>query len=450
MNGFISRLRKLLRDENVLESQAGYFSRPSELMLVPMSFSDGLDPPRPLFDDPLNTFKCVSFNYSPHDLEAMGMSYQTPQHICMLLKWMSPAQLEQKSSLWHSRLAAGIAESDLSAFHTAKIIPLRDGEWISAAEEPFYLPNMDNIIDVPSGIEVKVISKMACADPARRRLYALLGARQLNESQICNLILDRHRSLSPWNTTLLTPCLVSHAWYLFTYGSLGMTYGDLKLANELGQAVLGGDLYMQLPDRPLQMKEYLPDSLFAAKFVHPDYINQGALGGRSRWYKWLADTAHVALLPNFLDSRSGSITEEFQYLIDHHPSRVWMMLARDNWRYYNPTLIGKRVGSISVQCTNGQSCKLEDTYLATSALLQEPLVERYIHLIDVPDPDDLEWLNLSRLGLRTAPDLEFYLTILQGVARTNPSDISEDTILLLYKGIEGHSKEDVSRVRYVP
>ena len=449
MDGFIPRLRKLLQDENVLESQAGYISRPSELMLVPTSFSDGLDPPRPLFDDPLNTFKCVSFNYSPHDLEAMGMSYQSPEHLCMLLKWMSSVQLEQKSSSWHSRLAAGIAESDPSAFHTAKLIPLRDGEWISAAEGTFYLPNMEDNIDLPSGIEIKVISKTACADPARRRLYAMLGARQLNEVQICNLILERHRSLRPSTSGLSTPCLVSHAWYLFTYGSLGMTYGDLKLANEVGQAVQGGDLYMQLPDSRFRMKEYLPDSLFADKFVHHDYINQGTPADRSRWYKWLADTAHLAVLPNFLDSRSGSITEEFQYLIDHHSSRVWLMLARDNWRYYNPTLIGKRVGAISVQCTNGKLCKLEDTYLATTAVLQEPFVERYIHFIDVPDPDHLEWLNLSRLGLRTAPDLDFYLTILHGVARTDPSAVSEDTICLLYGGIERHSTEDMDRVKYV-
>ena len=450
--GFIPRLRKLLQDENVLESQAGYLSRPSELMLVPQHFTDGLDPPQPLFDDILNTFKYVSFDYSPHDLELMGLKYQTPQQICALLKWMSPQQLEQKSSTWHSRLAAGIAESEPSVFDTAKLIPLRNGEWVSALEEPFYFPSIGDDVDIPSGIEVKIISKTACADPARNRLFRLLGAKPLTESQICNLILDRHRFLSLSNNNLSVSCLVSHAWYLFSNGSIGLNYGALKLANELGQAVSGDELYIQLPDSSFRMKDYLPKSLFDADFVHSNYLTQGSSSKRSYWYKWLTDTLHVSILPNFLSSRKGPITREFQHLIDNHPSSVWLTLVRENWQHYamDPALASNRVSSIPVQCTNQNQCQLKDAYLATTAIMHEPLADRYINLVDVPDPRNADWLNLTGLGLRTTPDLDLYLTILRGVAKTRPSDVQKDIVPHLYQSVAKHSREDLSQAKYVP
>ena len=369
------RLWKLLQDENVLESQAGYLGRPSELMLVPKHFTDGLDPPRPLFDDMLNTFKYVSFEYSPHDLESMGLTYQTPQQLCALLKWMSPEKLEQKSSAWHSRLAAGIADTDPSVFGTAKLIPLRNGEWISSVEGPFYFPSMGDDVDVPSGIEVKVISKTACADLARKRLFSLLGAKLLAEIQICNLVLDRHRFLSLSSNSLSASCLASHAWYLFSHGRVGLNYNTLKMANELGQAVSGDELCIQLPDCSFLMKDYLPSSSFGADFVHPKYLTQGTPRDRSHWFRWLTDTLHVSLLPNLSDPRNGAITREFQHLIDNYPSRVWLTLVRDNWRHYamDPAFPPKDIGLISVQCTDQESCRLEDAYLATTAVLQEPL-----------------------------------------------------------------------------
>lgn len=451
MEGFISNLRKSLQTENVLESQAGYLSHPSELMLVPKHFTNGADPPQPLFDDILNTFKYVSFSYSSHDLEALGLTYQTPQQICALLKWMSPEQLEHKPLAWHSRLAAGIAESDHSVFRTAKLIPLRTGEWISAVEEAFYFPSMGDDVDVPVGIEVKVISKTACADPPRKHLFSLLGAKPLTAGQICNLILDRHRFLSLSNNNLSASCLVSHAWYLFSYGSLNMNYGTLKLANELGQAVPGNELYMQLPDCSFRTKDYLPSLSFAADFVHTDYLTQGTQSDRSRWYKWLTDTMHVSFLPNFSGKRNRTITREFQHLINKHPSRVWLTLVRDNWRHYSAdsALVSNIAGPISVDCTNQQSCQLEDAYLATTAILQEPLADRHIYLIDVPDPRNADWINLTRLGLHIRPDLHFYLTILRGVAKTHSSDANKDTMLRLYRGVETHCNDDLSQAKYV-
>lgn len=447
--GFTSRLQNLLQHENVLESQAGYFSRPSELMLVPEHFTDGLDPPKPLFDDVLNTFKYASFRYSPRDLESLGIRYQTPQQVCALLKWMTPAQLEQKSSAWHARLAAGIAKSDPTVFSTAKIIPLRTGEWISSLDEPFYLPSLGSDVDAPTGIEVRVISRTACADPARIELFRLLGAKPISESHICSLILDRHRFLSLSNNNLSTRCLVSHAWYLFSHGGIGMSYGALKIANELGQAVPGDELYMQIPDSLFQMKDYLPSDLFSADFVHPEYLNQGPESDRPRWYKWLTDTLHISFLPNLASNRTRTISREFQYLVDNHPSQVWLTLVRDNWRHYavDVASVTNQVRSFAVQCTNQRSCQLQDAYLATSAITQEPLAERHTNLVNVPDPRNRDWLNLATLGLRTQPDLTFYLTILRGVAEMHPSDVDKYSLLRLYEAIGARSGEDVHQVR---
>nr|POF11436.1 hypothetical protein CFP56_44274 [Quercus suber] len=420
MEGFISRLRKTLRDESVLESQAGYLSRPSELMLVPHHFTDGGNPAQPLFDDILNTFKYASSQYSPANLKLFGMTYQTPEQICALLRWMTPQQLEQKTLAWHSRLAVGIVESDVTAFRSAKLIPLRSGEWISASDTPFYFPNISNEVDIPTGIEVRIISKEACADPSRKRLYTLLGAEPLTEGQICNLILERHKSISPSNNTLGVSCLTSHAWYLFCNGTLGLTYGSLQVANELGQAVSGRELYMQLPNSLWRIKDYLPRDSFAAIFLHSDYMNQSAGSDQTRWFKWLSDTLHVSTLPNYSGYRSGNITPEFEYLVTNHPSIVWLTLVRDNWQYYSM-----------------------DSDMHSNSAGAKKVEYRFISLVDVSDSQNSHWVNLERLGLRTKPDLDFYLTILRGVAAGHPSDVQRETMLRIYKGVETYCLEDL-------
>ncbi|KAK6432213.1 hypothetical protein LTR95_011620 [Oleoguttula sp. CCFEE 5521] len=449
MDGFVTRLRKALQDESVLESQAGYHSRPSELMLVPEHFTDGALSLRPLFDADVNVFKYASFDYKPRELEMLGVPKQTPQQICALLRWMTPAQLEAKTAAWHSKLAAGIAMSEPSAFATARIIPLRSGEWVSANDGSVFLPSEEDGLDIPDGIEVRLVSRTACADPARRRMFTMLGAKPLNQSQICQQILERHRFLSMSNNSLSPRDIVAHAWYLFSYGSLGLEYGALKMVNKLGQAVSGEDLYMQHSDSPFRLKDYLPGSVFAADFVHPLYLEQGNSSTRPRWYAWLKNTLHVSLLPNLTVSRKGAITREFQYLVDSHPSQVWLTLVRDNWQHYSMDrgLLSNSVTTLPVRCLGGKSCALDEAYLGTTEILREPLAQAHIHVLDVSDPDNPGWLNLSKLGLCTAPDLEFWLAILRGMAKSQPSHVSKEDVIRCYKGIEKHAQRDPGEAR---
>ncbi|KAK6441727.1 hypothetical protein LTR95_002035 [Oleoguttula sp. CCFEE 5521] len=449
MDGFMPRLRKALADERVLESQAGYLSRPSELVLVPEQFADGAPSLRPLFDADVNVFKYASFSYQPDELEILGVRRQTPQQICALLKWMLPAQLEAKTSAWHSRLATGIAESEPSAFATAKVIPLRSGEWVSANEGFAFLPGLEDSFDIPDGIDVRIVSKTACADPARRRMFTTLGVKPFDQSQICKQILLRHRFLSISNNSLSPIDIVSHAWYLFSHGKINLEYSALKMVNELGQAVSGEDLYMQLPDSSFRTRDHLPAAIFAADFVHPLYLEQGTVSTQSRWYAWLTDTLHVSLLPNLTSSRKGAITREFQYLVDKHDSLVWLTLLRDNWQHYSMDrgLLSKSITTLSVQCVGGQPCPLDEAYLGTTDIMREPLAQMYIPLIDVRDPDNLDWLNLSQLGLRIAFDLEFWLAILRGLAKTDHANVGRDDVIRCYKGIEKHARGDASGVR---
>nr|OQO23344.1 hypothetical protein B0A51_12253 [Rachicladosporium sp. CCFEE 5018] len=449
MDGFMTRLRKALQDESVLESQAGYLSRPSELMLVPEHFTNGASSLRPLFDADVNVFKYASFDYKPRELEMLGVPKQTPQQICALLRWMTPAQLEAKTAAWHSKLAAGIAMSEPSAFATARIIPLRSGEWVSANDGSVFLPSEEDGLDIPDGIEIRLVSRTACADPARRRMFTILGAKPLNQSQICQQILERHRFLSISNNSLSPHDIVAHAWYLFSYGSLGLEYGALKMVNELRQAVRGEDLYIQHSDSPFRLKDYLPGSSFAADFAHPLYLEQGNPSTRPRWYAWLNTTLHVSLLPNLTGSRKGAITREFRYLVDNHHSQVWLTLVRDNWQHYSMDrgLLSHSVTTLSVQCMGDKSCPLDEAYLGTTDMMREPHAQKYISLIDVPDPDNLGWLNLSKLGLRTAPDFEFWLSILRGMAKMQPSDISKDDVIRCYKAIGKHAQRDSGEVR---
>lgn len=223
MEQFISRLRSRLKNEPVLENQAGTISQPSSLVMVPYYFTDGGNPSRPLLDEPglLRTY--VSPQYLPTDLRALGLVNQTAADVYRILSLKTLGWIKERGSNWHSRLAAGVVQSGYNtSFRAISLIPLRDGRWISANDGQVYFPNTSDNIVIPQGIEVNIIDESACACGSWRQMFIQFGAQTLNEKRVWELILERHQYMYQFTDSLPLDCMINHAWYLFCYGSASL------------------------------------------------------------------------------------------------------------------------------------------------------------------------------------------------------------------------------------
>ena len=447
MEGFVKDVRDRLKLEKVIESQmAGEFCEPTSLHIVPAYFTDGGDPPTPLFNDESSLSMYASPSYIQSDLERLGISPLTAQLFRTILTAQSRI-LPSKSATWHTRLAAGIIKAGPQIFEDVKIIPLRNGRWISADEGGIYLPNVGDNVEIPEGLDVKVIDKNACHDSQRRNLFLLLGAKQLTESQICHRIIELHSSIKTWENPLTLQCMISHAWYLFSYGSNSLKYSALKLVAHDGKLRESAELYMDIPSASFPMAHYFPVGVGPCKFLHIDYLSYAQENG-GPWTGWLKSALGIPVLPVLHQKGAKGISADFEFLINTQPSCVWLKLIRDNWAHYATALklisVSQALRNTEVKCTNGRGIRLGDAYLMTATILQLPLATVYIPFVAVPEVEDPKWLELTRLGLKTKPDLRFYLTILRGIAEgtNNDHDLDLNVLRGLYKGIEDNFKED--------
>ena len=455
MEDLIPRLRRQMKNEYVLETQTGIYRKPSSVVLVPDHFTDGGTSSRPLLDDYDDFFTYVAVRYNPADLRTLGVNYQTTAEFHRMLSSKAFGWIKARGSTWHSRLAAAIVRTGYSYFWIMHLIPLRDGRWVSANEGPIYFPNtsVDDII--PEGIEVNIIDEIACADESRREMFSLFGAQILTQKQICNLILDRHRSLTFLTDSVTLGCLISHAWYLFSFGSASLDCGSLKLATQRRHSDLsaGHGLYMDLPGGSFQMRDNFLDGDSPCKFLHSDYLTHGSSSQRTFWHEWLQHKVGVSTLPRIIKDGAfwPDISPELQYLIGRRPSRVWLTLLRDNWSYYDSDIlrVSNTLGSVLVDCKSGRKCRLQDTYLATSAVMRETLAAERLSIVDISDPNHRGWLNVRILGLHTTQDLNFFLSILLSITKTGPIIFAQATMTRLYQGIERHFDEDPEAARYV-
>lgn len=71
-----------------------------------------------------------------------------------------------------------------------------------------------------------------------------------------------------------------------------------------------------------------------------------------------------------------------------------------------------------VECTNGLYRSLDETVLPSERLR---IRGKNLPILQVPDPDDVRWLNFDALGVITNDDQKFYLRLLKALASSSQS-----------------------------
>lgn len=458
MANFLPDLRKRLSKEPVLESRAEHLATPASLNILPERWAnDGGNPPLPLFREQHHLASFVSTHYDHVDLASLSVKAQNPPYFAGLLKKMPPAQLHEKSLEWHAKLAQAMNETPVLVpkhLNDIKIIPLRDGTWATPAngEQAIYYPDADNKVDVPGGIEIRIVDPRAAMQPARNALFKRLMVQKLDNQQVCGLILERHKELDPARSelpSLSVDTMVEHARYLYRFRDvLNMTrLKVLKFAVDGGNgAAFAHELYMDsVEPNTFHMRSIFEQSE-DCMFIHPSYFDKTTDISKEAWYLWLSSTG-VSTMPELVRKHGDVYTLDplFQHLMGLDNSMIWLALLRDGWPQYGhliKLLPPNCVQHALVTCKDGTRKPLNKVYWATTDVLKEPLASSGgVDLLEVTDHKN-PWKELDGpLGLKRKVDLDFYLTILRRVARGEVPGAFSDVLRLMH-GISAHIKSN--------
>ena len=463
----------LLYMSPILESFSGELTPPCYLTYVPESFTDRDG--KPLILTQSTKSKYLSHKYPSRDLKMLSHlsvgSLSTESFIGDLRNFIlrHPDDFQGMPEKWHSRLAEvlmssiGRNKSYQATFSTLKIVPLRDGQWTSPNNGNLLLPSKSGPLLVPKGIDVLEIHPCADVDYFRRQLFMALGAKEFQAERICDIIVRMHGKAELQPNTLSTSDLISQLVFLYETGWKNADRHDMWFTTESGSYCRGSQIYMD-SDVPYSAKSMFTQNRAEILFLHQDYYKTfSSMGG---WQEWLAEHMNVAQIPRLATPPIGgpfSISKEFQFLLDTHPSTEVLLLIRYHWKYYSRWIVyGERrikaadqgisqekikhkISSMEVKCRHGFVKPLNQTFLPLSSIKLEKFVS--VPFLDVPEPDDDRWDYLRHLGVVVELDAVFFVEYLRRLkdVRTSREQVSQ-----LYEQIDlWTTGNNAGAIRYV-
>ena len=465
---------RLLADEPVVESYSGVLRVPRDLIYVPKWCCDKTGVPLTLTEK--TKLHYVSKHYAAIDwpvLRQLGVVELTPENFLLDLKDLvndNPEQFKEKPSKWHSTLAQMVSniitrEAWLRS-HVAslKIIPLRNGQWVSPTYGCLFFPHESRPLHAPEEVGVFELDFDACKDNNRKQLFIQLGVQIFQDLAICNAVVAKHADLRFKPDLLSIDCLFSHVEFLYNAGWVNPGSCDLWLSAEDGSPRKGSRLYLESTD------QHTATSLFAVnrdrvKFLHKDYyrLSNGNMEEK-RWQEWLLANLHVAVVPRLIEPSVGlpfQLSEDFMFIFKRYGSATSLLLLRDNWEYYSRWLEGgsfRDVGqewrvsrmavtftlrALEVQCLGGISTPLQGTFLPKIQLPPELSIS--VPLLSIPDADNPRWVVLKHLGVITEMGVDIFIHCLHQLKRT---DVGIEIVSQLYHEICRRTREDPELVRY--
>ena len=416
-----------LKSERILESKSSSLRTPAEVWYLGPPYLD--DDGEYLLRSEERQDQLLSSQYKIHELSILDVRYFTFQSFLKDLKNFAcngNQRFRKMSNMWHSKLANVLEKGGVDLrreLSCCPIIPLQGGTWVTPFTDQIFFASTDAGVFVPGGIDILLVDQAAAQDHHRRQLYQRLGVKTLDLNGVCERILETHKKPSSWRCS--TDDLVSHASYMFR--ARDMFQMDLSahfwLVDLNGKCARGKDLYMELPNK-VRVSEFAMLGETSISLIHPLYLRQHPNLAED-WIRWLQNALQVACLPRLLhDGSYTSVTPEFYSLMKRSPAQC-LLLLRDNWDHYFPPEYHRkreRQGAaraiqlnLQTRCSNGNFTAIGQSFLPRAHMTQHDGCRTILPFLDVSDPDNILWLQLSLFGVATDLNLEFYLQYLMGI-----------------------------------
>jgi hypothetical protein len=392
---FLQRLNETiehyLSETPVLESRHGAkFRKLNEVKLLSRSFMDENDDPI-IDDDKLDPY--MSGNYPPTSSDVLKMYGLKNNNVKLVLKLLQ-RDLDSPNSRvksyrcekWHSALSQILLNVERSRLQCFKMLPLRNGRWVSAETCTTFLPTTDGI-PIPEGLPMSILDALAVSNTDRENLYMHLGASEPRISEVRACILGCY---GPFSDTVGLEASRSHLHFLYKSHRAKNTKEDLKRIYIYDSN--GHSSYTDSTDFFLRStKPYGPYMLLGAStgsaglevnFLHPDYLKDipAALDtALPSWERWLHVTLGVRKRLRLVSRNGATLSDTWKFVAEHRPEKL-LGLLKYLWAYEGsdlskrPDLIASiRHASARDLCSPRISspCSLQQTYLPLTTLRQE-------------------------------------------------------------------------------
>ncbi|KAF1996938.1 hypothetical protein P154DRAFT_607356 [Amniculicola lignicola CBS 123094] len=305
----ITSILTQLKESPVLESCAGTMVKASSLKHVPLDqFGDKDGIPFTLSSYTADGY--LSLKYPAWAIEgtnSIGVSELSPQEFLADLDaaiTQDPITFRTKPSTWHSQLAETLIRLStnaelMSLIQDICLIPLQDGNWISAQGQSMFFSKSETRLEIPSGIEVSIVDSSAESDPNRRKLFTTLGVKAWEAPEICRLIVRVHESANFDPKRLAVEQLISHAAFLYNASWQPPKTVDLWFATMQDERCLGRKLYIpgssEMNSPPARIFAQLQKK-FAV--IHNDYLK--AFASSPDWPAWLVSNLGLSKVPRLV------------------------------------------------------------------------------------------------------------------------------------------------------
>jgi hypothetical protein len=448
------KILKSLAQKPVLESWGQIMSTPSTLFYVPKYYSDNTGVPFSLNAE--TSWKYLSVKYPDSEIETLqkiGVKILEGNDFLVDLRAMIERDhdaFRSRSWEWHAQLAGALlpllaTDSQKETISSMRIIPLRNGKWITAAGNDLFFSTTTKI---PEGIPLHVIAPSAQFVVNRYNLFQRLGARDCDDLRVCRMIAKMHGQADFDATSVFRAQLISHARFL--YEASWQTEGaQLWFVTKKDQRRHGSELYLRRKCRkgsPMSLVyEQMETQL---EFLHDDYLDMPSTD-EVAWTSWLEKTVGVSTIPRLVNpprlrTNSSVLSKDFKLLFQHCSSRDLLWVIRDHWSQYSRWLEHDDVAWQADNSVNQADRSFKDTLQnelkdqkvkcrigqlpLSKAVL--PMLDQFLDLyplvpsLDIYDPLSPSWKILRHLGVAVERNAEYYIRCLEALRNTQPlSDV---------------------------
>ena len=457
----------------------------NSIVILPDEFmdSDG----NPLLDDSsLDPFISSAYPAALQEImEEYGLRRGTFELILRMLKSdlessTSRVKSDITSADFHSRISQLLSriehedEDEMHNLNELAILPLRNGEWVSANSGPVYLPKTGEI-DIPADVGIRILDPAAVANEERRAFFVHLGAVEPSVSAVRSGILANY---SPSYSEICIEDSKAHLHYLYlthdcdqiedNFGDIDIYCDDGCMYNPHDEEIYLPSNHPYGPEALLGETEYSPG--MEVLLMHSTYLENIPTGPHSNhpsWRVWLITSLGIRERLSLVSSDDDSLSDTWTYVAESCPGKL-LGLLEHLWKYQRSELHHNADLIMDIQNTNATrlcnmelpvDCWLDETYLPLPnlhALCQRFMEEDepfpFLYLGEGLSDDELysKWIFLHNdFSVGKDDDIDFLLTVLYWIQSANPDECtltSYERLWDLYIAIEAKQLAAEDRV----
>lgn len=464
---------KSLADTPILETAINTKAKPTSLIYVPPKFRSEKGVPLTLCSSTAEIY--LSSKYADEDSKVilnLGVKEMEFDHFLVHLKMLIQKhgnEFNGKDKSDHSLVAGILLEYLGDGTYSPDILELpiikiRGGLWVSAIKGPIFFQGNKGGRDIPEGVDAMIIQAKFARNPKIKNFYIALGVTQLDDIDICRLIISTHLNPEFKPEALNIDDLVSHVLFLYDSNFQAREEASHILLRTKANTFCRAHNLYQDSKLPHSVQRYLSGST-QFLFLDPYYLKFA--GERKDFSNWLNDHMDIWQIPRLVHStgdKSFKITPEFLMLIKMQPASRFLLILRDCWKVYSswfPKTLEKEdselqesvdtlrqtISTTVVKCRGGLTAPLSQTFLP----FQDWVARKFpLPLLDIPDPELEAWNFLGIFGVGVKRNITTYLQCLVKVANDpleNPKILG--IVSELYDEIQSYAKNNAKLVRFV-